>query len=93
MITFLPIGSGLNSRITSTISEIIGPTLTLSVHDGGDRLHVLVHGLGRPVGVRDQGEDGPHGDDGGLRNAGLRKSAIAFTRQDLTVSFTAVADM
>ena len=71
MITFLPIGSALNSRITPTISEIIGPNaLTLSVHNGGDQLHVLVHGLGGPVGVRDQGEDGPHGDDGGLRNAG-----------------------
>ena len=33
-------------------------------------LHVFVHGLGGPVGVGDQGEDGAHGDDGGLRDAG-----------------------
>ena len=38
--------------------------------DGGDQLHVLVHGLGGPVGVGDQGEYGAHGDDGGLRDAG-----------------------
>ena len=33
-------------------------------------LHVLVHGLGGPVGVGVQGEDGAHGDDGGLQDAG-----------------------
>ena len=38
--------------------------------DGGDQLHVLVHGLGGPAGVGDQGEYGAHGDDGGLRDAG-----------------------
>ena len=38
--------------------------------DGGDQLHVLVHGLGGPVGVGDQGEYGAHGNDGGLRDAG-----------------------
>ena len=35
--------------------------------DGGDQLHVLVrHGLGGPVVVGDQGEDGAHGEEDGL---------------------------
>ena len=34
--------------------------------DGGDQLRVLVHGLGGPVGVGDNGEYGAHGDEGGL---------------------------
>ena len=38
--------------------------------DGSDQLHVLVHGLGGPAGVGDQGDYGAHGDDGGLRDAG-----------------------
>ena len=36
--------------------------------DVGDRLHVLVHGLGGSGGIGDQGEDGARGDDGGLRD-------------------------
>ena len=34
--------------------------------DGGDQLHVLVHGLGGSVGVGDQGEYGVHGEEDGL---------------------------
>ena len=67
-LTVVPGPRGSSSRWrASSIKAHLHFTVQIKVS-----FHVLVHGLGGPV-----GEDGAHGDDGGLRDAGIGINVLA----------------